>query len=76
MDSRLLDFLARAEQVLERLEPLLPALRPQVDWQACMAARWVRDGRSGYLMPLAVSLDLSLSDLLGVDCLLYTSRCV
>lgn len=67
MDSRLLDFLARAEQVLERIEPLLPALRPHVDWSKCMAARWVRDGRSGYLMPLDVSLDLSLSDLLGVD---------
>jgi predicted AAA+ superfamily ATPase len=67
VDSRLLDFLARAEQVLERIEPLLPALRPHVDWSKCMAARWVRDGRSGYLMPLDVSLDLSLSDLLGVD---------
>ena len=67
MDSRLLDFLARAEQVLERIEPLLPAVRPQVDWNNCVAARWVRDGRSGYLLPLDVSLDLSLSDLLGVD---------
>lgn len=67
MDSRLLDFLARAEQVLERIEPLLPALRPEVDWSKCVAARWVRDGRSGYLLPLDVSLDLSLSDLLGVD---------
>ena len=67
MDSRLLDFLARAEQVLERIEPMLPALRPEVDWSKCVAARWVRDGRSGYLLPLDVSLDLSLSDLLGVD---------
>ena len=67
MDSRLLDFLAHAEQVLERIEPLLPALRPEVDWSKCVAARWVRDGRSGYLLPLDVSLDLSLSDLLGVD---------
>ncbi|HEY1028539.1 MAG TPA: ATP-binding protein [Pseudomonas sp.] len=67
MDSRLLDFLARAEQVLERLEPLLPALRPEVDWNRCVAARWVRDGRRGFLQPLDVSLDLSLSDLLGVD---------
>ncbi|MGP0173789.1 ATP-binding protein [Pseudomonas sp. NCHU5208] len=67
MDSRLQSFLTRAEQVLERLEPLLPALRPQVDWQHCVAARWQRDGRSGYLQPLQVSLDLSLSDLLGVD---------
>jgi len=60
-------FLIRAEQVLERLEPLLPALRPELDWQQCVAARWVRDGRSGFLQPLDVSLDLSLSDLLGVD---------
>ena len=67
MDLRLLDFLARAEQVLARLEPMLPAQRPQLDWNTCMAARWVRDGRSGYLRPLQVSLDLSLSDLLGVD---------
>ena len=67
MDSRLLDFLARAEHVLARLEPMLPAQRPQLDWNTCMAARWVRDGRSGYLRPLQVSLDLSLSDLLGVD---------
>ena len=67
MDSRLLDFLARAEQVLERLEPLLPAVRPHVDWSHCVAARWVRDGRSGFLQPLDVCLDLSLSDLLGVD---------
>ncbi|MDT9120948.1 hypothetical protein RSW84_26275, partial [Escherichia coli] len=67
MDSRLQSFLIRAEQVLERLEPLLPALRPELDWQQCVAARWVRDGRSGFLQPLDVSLDLSLSDLLGVD---------
>lgn len=67
MDLRLLDFLARAEHVLARLEPMLPAQRPQLDWNTCMAARWVRDGRSGYLRPLQVSLDLSLSDLLGVD---------
>jgi predicted AAA+ superfamily ATPase len=32
-----------------------------------MAARWVREGRSGYLMPLEVSLDMRLSDLIGVD---------
>ncbi|GIZ12047.1 ATP-binding protein [Pseudomonas sp. NCCP-436] len=67
MDSRLLDFLARAEQVLERLEPLLPVTRLAIDWTHCVAARWVRDSRSGYLQPLEISLDLSLSDLLGVD---------
>ena len=62
MDSRLNDFLARAESVLARLEPLLPALREPIDWQRCLAARWHRDGRSGYLQALQVSLDLRLDD--------------
>ncbi|MGH8441153.1 MAG: AAA family ATPase, partial [Pseudomonas sp.] len=32
MDSRLNAFLERAETVLARLEPLLPAPRSQIDW--------------------------------------------
>ncbi|MBF2981927.1 AAA family ATPase, partial [Pseudomonas sp. L01] len=38
MDSRLSDFLARAESVLARLEPLLPAVREAVDWERSLAA--------------------------------------
>nr|WP_280640213.1 ATP-binding protein [Pseudomonas viridiflava] len=60
-------FLERADAVLARLEPLLPALREPVAWTQALAARWVREGRSGYLMPLEVSLDMRLSDLIGVD---------
>jgi len=67
MDPRLSAFLERAETVLARLEPLLPAPRPSIDWNRCLAARWQRDARSGYLMPLEVSLDIRLSDLIGVD---------
>ena len=67
MDSRLNAFLERADAVLARLEPLLPAPRETVDWNTSLAARWVREGRSGYLMPLEVSLDMRLSDLIGVD---------
>ncbi len=67
MDSRLNAFLERADAVLARLEPLLPAPRETVDWNRSLAARWVREGRSGYLMPLEVSLDMRLSDLIGVD---------
>lgn len=67
MDSRLNTFLERVESVLARLEPLLPALRPEIDWDRCLAARWQREGRSGYLLPLEVSLDMRLSDLIGVD---------
>ncbi|HEX8587243.1 ATP-binding protein [Pseudomonas sp.] len=67
MDSRLNAFLERAESVLARLEPLLPAVRQPVDWETTLAARWVHEGRSGYLMPLEVTLDMRLSDLIGVD---------
>lgn len=67
MDSRLSSFLQRAEAALERIEPLLPAVRVALDWQQVVAARWQREGRGGYLQPLKVSLDLSLADLVGVD---------
>lgn len=67
MDARLSDFLLQAQGVLARLEPLLPALRPAIDWQQSLAARWQRDGRSGFLAPLKVSLDVGLDDLIGLD---------
>ncbi|TDR39546.1 hypothetical protein EDF80_11711 [Pseudomonas brenneri] len=67
MDSRLNAFLERADAVLARLEPLLPAPRAVIDWNHCLAARWQREGRSGFLLPLEVSLDMRLSDLIGVD---------
>ena len=67
MDSKLYAFLERAEAVLARLEPLLPAQREPIGWDDCLAARWQREGRSGYLMPLQVSLDMRLTDLIGVD---------
>ncbi|UTW08329.1 ATP-binding protein [Pseudomonas benzenivorans] len=67
MDSRLSSFLQRAEAVLVRLEPYLPAQRAAIDWQQSLAARWHREGRGGYLQPLQISLDLDLGDLIGVD---------
>ena len=67
MEPRLSVFLERAESVLARRDPLLPAVRPPLDWNHCLAARWQREGRSGFLLPLQVSLDLNLDDLIGVD---------
>jgi predicted AAA+ superfamily ATPase len=67
LDSRLYAFLERAEAVLARLDPFLPAIRTELDWQSSLAARWHREGNHGYLQPLNVSLDLNLSDLVGVD---------
>jgi predicted AAA+ superfamily ATPase len=67
VDSRLYSFIERAEAVLARLEPLLPVARPVIDWGPTLAARWQRDNRGGYLLPLDVSLDMRLDDLRGVD---------
>ncbi|QTF55388.1 ATP-binding protein [Stutzerimonas frequens] len=67
MDVELKAFLQRAEGVLARIEPLLPAQPPVIDWEHTLAARWQRDGRSGYLAPLEVNLDLRLDDLIGID---------
>lgn len=67
MDSRLYAFIERADALLTRLEPLLPAPRPVIDWQVSLAGRWQRDARGGYLLPVDVSLDIRLDDLQGID---------
>lgn len=67
MDVELKAFLQRADMLMSRLEPLLPAPRAPVDWESCLAARWHREGRGGYLQALSVSLDLNLDDLIGID---------
>ncbi len=67
MDVELKAFLQRAEGLLARIDPLLPTQPPVIDWEHTLAARWQRDGRSGYLAPLEVNLDLRLDDLIGID---------
>lgn len=67
MDSRLIALLERVDRLAQRLEPLLPVEAPTIDWTTTLAARWQRQGRSGSLQPLRVSLDVRLDDLLGVD---------
>lgn len=67
MDIELKAFLQRADALLARLEPLLPAPREAVDWNSSLAARWHREGQGGYLQPLKVELSLSLDDLIGID---------
>lgn len=67
LDHQLSAFLQQAQAALMRLEPLLPALPEPIDWDVEIAARWVREGRSGYLNPVRVSLDLKLDDLHGID---------
>lgn len=67
MDVELKAFLQRAEMLMARLEPLLPAPRSPLDWGRSLAARWHREGSGGYLQALQVTLDLGLDDLIGID---------
>lgn len=61
-------LLVRAEALLARLEPLLPAQVAAPDWQASTAFRWrvSRDGR-GRLQGVAHASHISLADLHHVD---------
>lgn len=67
MEVELKAFLQRAETLMARLEPLLPAPRFALDWTQSLAARWHREGQGGYLQALEVTLDLRLEDLIGID---------
>ncbi len=67
MQDSLAQFLAKAIEVLERIEPWLPETVENVDWQQHWAARWVRTQRQGYLRPIAVHSQLKLADLLGIE---------
>lgn len=67
MDPRLIALLERFERLAQRLDPLLPVEAPVIDWNTTLAARWQRQGHSGFLQPLRVSHDLRLEDLIGVD---------
>ena len=60
-------FLQRANQVLEKLEPLLPTPATTVDWETVQAASWQRKGNSSFFRPIALAADIQLADLLGVD---------
>ncbi|TAK67780.1 MAG: DUF815 domain-containing protein, partial [Betaproteobacteria bacterium] len=65
--SELSKFLERAEALVARLEVLLPAAQPPVDWGASIAFRWRKAGGHGDLRPVARPHKIRLSDLGGVD---------
>jgi len=65
--TRLDTFLTRAERLLDRLEPLLPAAPEPPDWSA-RAFRWRRStADSGRLEAIAHPHRITLADLHGVD---------
>ena len=65
--TELSKFLERAEALVARLELLLPALQPPVDWNASIALRWRKSGGHGHLQPVAHPHKIRLSDLRGID---------
>ena len=68
MDDRLLVFLSRAEQLMQRLEQALPGLPTAPDWDASIAFRYRRRG-SGHAMlePVAHIGAMRLDSLQGID---------
>ena len=65
--SQLASFLARAEKLLERIEPLLPPASPEPDWNAAIAFRWRKHGRIGYFQEISHPAAIRLDDLQDID---------
>ena len=64
---QLASFLARAERLLERLEPLLRPASPLPDWGAGTAFRWRKRGHAGYLQAISRTSAIRLKDLRDID---------
>ncbi len=65
--QQLASFLARAEKLLERVEPLLPPASPVPDWTSAIAFRWRKRGNSGYLQGISHPATIRLKDLHDID---------
>lgn len=65
--DRLGHFLARAEQLLARVETLLPTPQPAPDWDSAVAFRWRRRNGQGYLQAVPRHHPLRLRDLKDID---------
>jgi predicted AAA+ superfamily ATPase len=60
-------LIARAEDVLARVEALLPPAAPDPDWSKVTAARWRKRSGRGYLQPVAHPQTIALDDLVAID---------
>src|SRR5437773_9098873 len=67
MKDEVANLLRRAEQVLARVEALLPAPAADPDWKKVTAARWRKRNGRGYLQPVAHPQAVALSDLVAID---------
>ena len=60
-------LIARAEQVLQRVEALLPPPAADPDWKKTIAARWRKRGGRGTLQAVLHPHAIALSDLVAID---------
>jgi predicted AAA+ superfamily ATPase len=65
--SELQQLLARIDGLVGRLEAIVPAPAPAVDWGASIAFRWRRRNGRGQLVPVAHPHAVSLADLRDID---------
>ncbi|WP_027469978.1 ATP-binding protein [Deefgea rivuli] len=66
LTPHLLQFITRAEALMEKIEAQLPAIPPATDWQAA-AYRWRKQQHSGFLQTVRHPQALQLSDIQNVD---------
>ena len=60
-------LIARAEDVLARVEALLPPPSADPDWTKVTAARWRKRGGRGHLQAVAHPQTIALDDLVAID---------
>ena len=65
--NELASFLARAEQLLERVERMLPAAAQEPDWKSAVAFRWRRREGRAWLQPVSKPHTIRLKDLCDID---------
>ncbi len=58
---------SRADQLLSRLERLLPIEQPAIDWSAAIAFRWRKRGGTGFMQPVTHPHRIALAALHGID---------
>ena len=58
---------SHADQLLSRLEGLLPAEQPAVDWKAAIAFRWRKRGSTGFIQPVTHPHRIAFAALHGID---------
>lgn len=58
---------SRTNQLLPRLERLLPAEQPATDWKAEIAFRWRKRGGAGFIQPVTHLHRIALAALHGID---------